>query len=306
MKYTFIVNPHARSGMGDVIWKELEPELKKRQVEYECHQTCYATHATKLVAKITEDGNVHTLVALGGDGTVNEVINGIHDLEKVTFGYIPTGSGNDFAKGLKLPIVPLDALKLILNPVKIQKVDVGILTRAGKKRRFAISVGIGFDAAICHQSAVSKLKLRLNRLGLGRLTYVLISLNRLFHDTPVNAMVTLDDHEPRLFRKVYFVTAMNTPYEGGGFKFCPNAQFQDGMLDVIVLAGLPKLIALILLPTAYKGWHVHVPGVSIFGCKKVKVETIRPLALHTDGEPLFLRKEITAELYKSQLRVITM
>lgn len=306
MKYTFIVNSHARSGMGGMIWEVIEPELKKGQIDYECYQTSHPAHATKLAAEITGDGKEHTIIALGGDGTVNEVINGIHDLEKATFGYIPTGSGNDFAKGLKLPTEPLDALRLILNPINIQRVDIGILTRAGKKRRFAISAGIGFDAAICHYVAVSGLKLWLNRLGLGKLTYVLVSLNRLFHDTPVNAILTVDDENPRLFRKVFFVTAMNTPYEGGGLKFCPKAEFQDGMLDVIVLSRLPKLIALLLLPTAYKGWHVHFPGVSIFRCKKVKVEMTRPIALHTDGEPLFLRKEITAELEKSQIRVITM
>lgn len=305
MKYTFIVNPNSRSGMGGMIWETIEPELIKRQVEYECLRTDYPGHAMKLVRELTADREEHILAVLGGDGTVNEVINGICDISKVTLGYIPTGSSNDFARGMKLPKDPLKALEVILNPGEIKKMDVGLLTRAGKERRFAVSTGIGFDAAICHQAAVSKLKVLLNRLKLGKLTYVGIALNRLFHDKPVKAEVTLDDGVTKQYKKVYFIAAMNNPYEGGGFYFCPDARSSDRQLDVIIISNLPKLAVLLLLPTAYKGWHVHFPGISVMQCKKVCVKMERALPVHTDGEPVFLRKEIKAELLKEQIRVIS-
>lgn len=305
MKFTFIVNPNSRSGMGDMIWEVIEPELLKRQVEYESFLTTYPRHATKLVRQITSDGNEHNLVVLGGDGTINEVINGIADVSKVILGYIPTGSSNDFARSLKLPKEPLEALNIVLNPGQIKKMDVGLLTRAGKERKFAVSTGIGFDAAICHQAAVSKLKVLLNRLNLGKLTYVGIALNRLFHDKPVNAEVLLDDGDKKVYQNVYFAAVMNHPYEGGGFYFCPDARCDDGFLDVIVISNLPKIVVLLLLPTAYKGWHVHFPGISVMKCKKVCIKTDRALAIHTDGEPIFLRNEITADLLSKQIRVMT-
>lgn len=305
MRYTFIVNPNSRSGMGGMIWEVIEPELIKKRVEYECFKTTYPGHATKLVRQITSDGLLHTLVVLGGDGTVNEVINGIEEIGKVTLGYIPTGSSNDFARGLKLPKDPLEALEVVLHPGQMKEMDIGLLTRAGKERRFAVSTGIGFDAAICHQAAVSKLKVLLNRLKLGKLTYVGIALNRLFHDKPVEAEVILDGGEPRTYHKVYFAAAMNHPYEGGGFYFCPEARSDDRMLDVIVISSLPKLAVLLLLPTAYKGWHVHFPGICVLRCREVCIRTKKALAVHTDGEPVFLRKEIKAELLKEQIKVMT-
>lgn len=305
MKYNFIVNPHSRSGMGGLIWKHIEPELKKRQVQYESFHTKYPGHAVMIAGRITQDNQEHILAVVGGDGTVNEVINGIVNMENTILGYIPTGSSNDFARGVRLPSDPMAALDVILSIKHIHKMDVGILSRAGKERRFAVSSGIGFDAAICHEASVSRLKFILNRLKLGKLTYVGIALNRLFHDKPVKAKVILDDREIKIYEKVYFVAAMNNPYEGGGFYFCPHADSGDGFLDVIVVSGLPKLAVLLLLPTAYKGAHVHFPGISVFRCKKITVETERALAVHTDGEPLFLRKKISAELYNKQIRVIT-
>lgn len=303
MKLYFIVNPHSRSGMGGMIWEQIESELKKRRVEYDCALTCCPGHATKIVKEITSDNQEHILVALGGDGTVNEVVNGIEDAEKVTLGYIPTGSSNDFARGLKLPKKPLEALDVVLKG-KTKKMDIGLLTRAGKTRKFAVSAGIGFDAAICHEAAVSHLKKFLNALKLGKLTYVGIALNQLFHDKPTSVTITLNGAERKTFLKVYFVAAMNNPYEGGGFRFCPKALNDDGKLDVIVIHGLPKLLVLILLPTAYKGAHVHFPGVEVYQCEHVRIETERPLAIHTDGEPVFLRKEMTAKIQKKQIRVI--
>lgn len=305
MKYNFIVNPHSRSGKGGMIWETLEPELKKRQTDYEGFLTEHPGHAIILAQQITGDGQEHVIVILGGDGTANEVVNGIEDVEKATLGYIPTGSSNDLARGLGLPKEPLEALDVVLNSRQIQKMDIGRLIRGGKERRFAVSTGIGFDAAVCHHAAISSLKVLLNRLKLGKLTYVAIALGRLFCDNPVRAKITLDDKEAKTFEKVYFAAAMNNSYEGGGFHFCPNARNDDGLLDVIVVSKLPKLAVLLLLPTAYKGWHTHFPGIFVFQCRKVTIETEEALAVHTDGEPIFLRKKITAGLLGKQIRVIT-
>ena len=109
MKYHFIVNPKSRSGMGEMIWTMIEPELKKRRVDYQRYLTEKRRHAEKIAAGITADEQEHMIVVLGGDGTVNEVINGIRIPEKVTLGYIPIGSSNDFARGLNIPKDPMEA-----------------------------------------------------------------------------------------------------------------------------------------------------------------------------------------------------
>lgn len=114
--YYFIVNPGSRSGNGKIVWKEVEAILEQEQVEYRVYFTAYRYHATKLSKEITSGGEKLTLVTVGGDGTVNEVIDGIQDFDKVTFAYIPTGSSNDFARSLKLPSNPETALMNILHP----------------------------------------------------------------------------------------------------------------------------------------------------------------------------------------------
>ncbi|MDD2980184.1 MAG: diacylglycerol kinase family lipid kinase [Hespellia sp.] len=303
--YTFIVNPHARSGLGAQVWDQIESVLKSRHVPYEVHFTRYQKHATQLVRDITSDQKSHTIVVLGGDGTINEVLNGITEMERFTLGYIPIGSSNDFARGLGLPTDPLAALEQILNSKCIQKMDVGVLSYQNKVKHFAVSTGLGFDAAICHEAVVSRLKVALNRIKLGKLTYVGIALNRLFLDKPVHMTVSIDGQEPFSFERTYFAAVMNQPYEGGGFKFCPEAKPDDGILDVVVINNLSKKKVLALLPTAYSGKHIHFSGVTIFRGRKIEIHSDKALPVHTDGEPVFLQKDICVTLAPSQINVIS-
>lgn len=303
-EYTFIVNPNSRSGLGYRLWSQIEPVLKERTVNYHIHFTKYRRHAAKLVCELTSDGKYHTIVVLGGDGTINEVVDGIHYLSKVTLGYIPTGSSNDFARSLCLPTDPLKALDNILAPTRFLSVNIGILTYSGKKRRFAVSSGIGFDAGICHEAMVSPLKVLLNKLHLGKLTYVGIALRQILTLTPGQITLTLNDSRTINFKNAYFVTAMNLKFEGGGFKFCPNADCQDGLLDVIVISGLSKLKILTLLPTAYKGWHTRFRGVYLYTCRKIEITSSISLPLHTDGEPVLRQMQASMSLEPEKLRII--
>lgn len=303
--YTFIVNPHARSGLGQKVWNELETILKKENVDYQVFYTKYQKHATKLTSEITSDGEEHIVIALGGDGTVNEVVNGIHNFDKTIFGYIPIGSGNDFARGLQLPKEPEAALRTILNCPNLYSMNIGELHYKEKKRRFAVSAGFGFDADICHEVVVSRLKYILNRLKLGKLTYVFTALHRLFVIKPCSVTVTIDDGKPRTFPKTYFVAMMNNKYEGGGVKFCPKAKNNDNKLDILVASNVSKVKVLCLLPLALFGLHTHFKGVYIFTCKNVKVHAENALPLHTDGEPVFFQHNISANCAAKKLRIIT-
>ena len=303
-KYEFIVNPKSRSGMGKRIWDTLELELKKRRVEYKVYPTERRKHAEKIASALTSDNERHRIVVLGGDGTVNEVVNGIRFPEKVILGYIPIGSSNDFARGLRIPSDPSEALEIVLNPRRVMDMDIGTVSRPCGTRRFAVSAGIGFDAAVCHEVSVSWWKKILNRIGLGKLSYAVVALDRLKKDRPAEMHITLDGERELVFEKTYFAAFMNLPFEGGGFRFCPDALPEDGMLDIVILSGVSRLKALFLLPTALVGKHVLFRGVTILRCRKAEAETDRPMPIHTDGEPLFLRNSIKAEIREEKLKVI--
>jgi YegS/Rv2252/BmrU family lipid kinase len=305
MKYHFIVNENARSGRGRVVWNAIKHQVDEMGIDKEVHFTKYRGHGIRMVREITSDEEECTIVAIGGDGTVNEVVNGIVNFEKVTLAYIPAGSGNDFARGLELNTDPVKALNVIVNKKLIKKLDVGVMKRAGRTRKFAISTGAGLDAAVVHRVAISKWKDFFNRIKLGKLVYVAIAIDRLFNDHTIRIEVTIDDNEPLVFENTYFAAMMNSPYEGGGFMFCPEAKFDDGYLDVIVASNMSKLkVFLVALPRSFKGKHVNVPGVHIFRCKKVKFATEKPVVLHLDGEALFLRNEVTGRIVPEILQTI--
>lgn len=304
--YNFIVNPNARSGLGARIWSELEEILKREEVEYQVHFTRYQRHASRMAGEITADGKEHTIVVLGGDGTVNEVLNGITELSKVTLGYIPMGSSNDFARYFKMAADPSASLDKILHPKRVVEMNVGLMSyhNGEKKKRYAVSTGIGFDAAVCHQAVISKMKVLLNKIHLGKLTYAGIALSRMLALRPGRMKLRLDDGEWMEYDKAYFATAMNHPFEGGGFKFCPDADPCDDVLNVTVIYGLPKWKVLCLLPTAFPGWHIHFKGIETYTCRKMEIDSEQALPVHTDGEPVFLQRRMTAALEPDKIHLI--
>ena len=159
--YYFIINPNSRSGKGALIWRDLENILRERNIKYQTFFTEYKGHAVKLSASITasipEDSQIK-LIAVGGDGTIQEVLSGVKDISRVIFGYIPTGSGNDFCRSMKLPQDPMKALELILSDKRPHLMDVPHISCGSNSSRFAISCGIGFDAAVCHEVGVTPMK----------------------------------------------------------------------------------------------------------------------------------------------------
>ena len=239
--YYFIINPNSRSGKGALIWRDLENILRERNIKYQTFFTEYKGHAVKLSASITasipEDSQIK-LIAVGGDGTIQEVLSGVKDISRVIFGYIPTGSGNDFCRSMKLPQDPMKALELILSDKRPHLMDIPHISCGSSSSRFAISCGIGFDAAVCHEVGVTPMKKVLNKIGLGKLVYLFVALKQLLFLKPSSMTLLMDDNKKEEFSKVYFTAIMNQKYEGGGFKFCPDASPSDGYLDVIVVDSL--------------------------------------------------------------------
>lgn len=286
--YHFILNPVSRSGKGRQLWDTvIEPYLQAAQVRYKAHFSREAGDITRLTQEIAsvDCTEPHRIVILGGDGTMDEALQGIPDLSRVALGYIPIGSGNDFTRDMPIPRDPLKALKRILEAKSTTAVDIGITTyEDGVSHRFIVSSGIGFDAAVCEETNRSEMKGFLNRIGLGKLTYLGIALKQLFASKAISCQIRLDDGEPISIRKILFVAFMNHMYEGGGFKFAPNADYRDGLLDLCVVGDLPKALILVALPTAFLGKHYIFRGITAYRARKVEIHTSAPLWVHTDGE----------------------
>lgn len=285
--YHVIVNPASRSGRGQRIWKEqIEPALRKENVDYCPHFSERAGDTVSIVADLfrREEGDIF-LIILGGDGTVNEALQGMDDPRRAVLGYIPTGSSNDLARDLKLPRKPLEALDVILHSGRIRSMDLGVLSYAdGERRRFAVSCGIGFDAAVCQEAMHSKIKDTMNRLGLGKLTYLGVALRQLFASKAVSGKLTLEGGAPVDIGNMLFTACMVHRYEGGGFMFAPDAVDDDGILNLCAVGDLSKLFILFALPTAFYGKHYRFRGITAYRAGKVTIETSQPLWVHTDGE----------------------
>lgn len=304
MKLQFIVNPASKTGRGIEIWRKVENVLKSSEIPYDVFYTRRVGDATRLAEKMTKGEGEHTIIALGGDGTVNEVINGIVRLEDTILGYIPTGSGNDLAGGLGLPTDPATSIEHILEGKSHLRMNIGVAEAEGVRRRFAVSCGMGWDAAICHEVIGSKMKRTLNKIKLGKFSYVAIALKQIltFQKQPID--IFIDGKEPVKLEKAYYGAVMNCPYEGGRVMMCPDASWNDDLLDICAVGNVPKLKLLLILPLAYKGWHKFFRQVYIKRGEKITLKSPKALPIHSDGENFGYHKEITMWLEPEKLRVI--
>ena len=133
MKLQFIVNPASKTGRGIEVWNKVEHVLKGSEIPYEVYFTKHMGHGAELARMLTEGEGEHLLVVLGGDGSVNEVVNGIVRLEDTILGYIPTGSGNDLAGGMKLPTDPMTSIEQILENKSHVYMNVGVVETEDRK-----------------------------------------------------------------------------------------------------------------------------------------------------------------------------
>lgn len=311
--YFFIVNQASRTGKTRKIWRGLKQELEKREIRYQAYVTKYRGHAGELAKKLCsrgvelrkKSGERVCLVVVGGDGTANEVINGMHHFEQIWFGYIPSGSGNDLRRGLGIEKDPLLALRAILAAVKPCPMDLGSVTdETGKSRYFAISSGIGIDADVCRMALTSKLKKALNYVKLGSLTYLLLTVKALCSMPVTQAQIRFDDGEVREMPRMIFVAGMNHPWEGGGVPMAPRASAADGKLSVCCVHGIPRFLAFFLLPLLAAGKHEGHRGFEIVDCERYELRLAAPMVLHADGEYLGEQRRICYVCEKGKLQVL--
>ena len=302
----FILNPAAHSSESNLLWPAIHQRLHQTDTPYEVCPTRYEGHATKIAHDITEKDPAATVVVIGGDGSIHEVINGLTHMETVTLGVIPHGSGNDFVNGLSLPKDPEYALNAAMHPQKIKTIDLGRLTADGKSSLFAVSCGIGFDASVCQEALSSRIKDSLNGVHLGELAYSAIAAKQIALYEPGPMKVRLDGERVFSYRDVFFLSVMNTKYEGGGIAMVPWAKAADGALDLFVCGdGVTKAELLSALPLARKGLHTHYPHLHFIKCHTCEIIADKKRPVHLDGESGGMHQKVRVSILPSALRVIT-
>lgn len=306
----FIANEMARTGKGVGVWRQVQIELREKKIPYKVYMTEYKEHATELAKKISEKEEEDIcIVVVGGDGTLNEVINGITDFEKVRLSLIPAGSGNDFARNLGIKKSPQERLARILECVEqgpdcYERIDLGVAQwpQAKKPRKYAISSGVGMDALVCKKNATSKIKVIMNKLGLGKVSYLIVTVQSLLTMETADMAVKVDGSNTLNFKRTIFAAAMNAKAEGGGVPMAPKASVQDGLLSTCFVYKFSKFGAFIRLPFLATGTHEHFNGFKVFDCEKIDIKIKKPMALHTDGEYLGDVTEVSYSCLPGEMR----
>lgn len=289
------------------MWEALRRVLAQRRIEYKVYETKYKRHAMELARLISAaDEKEKHIVVVGGDGSINEVVNGITDYENVTLSVIPTGSGNDFARGLKLPENPEEGLLNILSCEKEELMDLGKVTcpETGLTRLYAISAGVGMDALVCKKTNTSRTKKVLNVLHLGKLSYLVLTVQSLFTMKTEKVRVYAGEGEKKLkFKELIFLAAMNFRAEGGGVPMAPGASAFDGRLSVCIVSGVKRWQAFFLLPILVIAKHEKLKPITMLDEKQITIKAKAPLVLHTDGEYLGEFKTVRFECLEKKLKI---
>lgn len=285
-----IVNPASAGGRTRKRWPALREALKAAGVAHDVYHTTAPFDATS-AARSALDAGYTRVVAAGGDGTLNEVVNGFFRPDGVALnpdaiiGVLPSGTGGDFRRTAGLPTDPLQ-LAAILRANHTRRIDAGRVTYddpATAARQFINIADCGVGGEV-----VARVNRSVNKGGglRGTVVFLGISLKALttFGGRPVR--LTLDGEV--IDKEIQNVVIANGRCFGGGMRIAPHAELDDGQFDVIVLPALGRVRTLIAVPSVYRGTHLRQPGVMERRATAVRVEPLdnRPLLFDIEGEQI--------------------
>jgi diacylglycerol kinase (ATP) len=273
-----VVNPAAGGGRTGRAWQRLEGPLRASGLDFTVRATTGPGSATTL-ARTAADEGWPLVVAVGGDGTLNEVVNGLVDGDgraRAGLGAILTGRGRDAGRNLGLAANPATAARRLLDGEDVS-IDLGRVSwpDTGAVRWFVNSAGVGFDAEVARRAAAGG--------GSGTLPYLTSILGALRHYRPVDGVIRDADGQTWAGALTMAVVA-NGPYYGGGMRIAPAADPLDGALDLVTLGAVGRLELLRWLPRVYRGTHVANPKVSVRRVTEVRIATTPPAPVQVDGE----------------------
>ena len=269
-----IVNPAAGDGAGARVGAGLARELEAAGFKVEIIQTPAPGEAARIAREASADG-CRTIIAVGGDGTANEVANGLVGTSTALALY-PSGSGNDFARSLGYPRTRRDIGRFLAG-ARRRVIDVGEVNG----RIFVNAAGVGIDGHVAERVEASA---RIVGATLGYFVGALVSIAT-YRPQPMR--LRIDDQT--IEGKHLLVVAANGTYFGSGMHIAPKAKIDDGLFDVIVAGDLGRWASLVALAKLYRGTHVSGRDVLAFRARSLDVELERELPTQADGEPVRAR-----------------
>ncbi len=284
----FIVNPAAAHGRTEKDWPKIAAILEHQGVPFEASFTRGPGDAIAQARQAARDG-YWLVVGVGGDGTANEVVNGLmefRDDEKTApalpaVGVIPVGTGNDLARSLYIPRTYEDACRRIAEGQTVL-VDLGRMAyHAGgqeRSRYFINEASTGFSSEVADRTN------RMPKVMRGTLTYMISVFITLVAFRNQRVELKIDDQTYR--RRVNSIVVANGNYFGGGMFVAPDAQADDGLFDCVLLGDFSRPELLVNFPRVYKGTHLAHPKVEVFRGSRVEVNSADRTVLQADGEIL--------------------
>lgn len=284
-KCRLIVNPVSANGATAKKWPRIRALLERQGLRFDYCFTERIGHAVELARRAVEDG-CQLVVAVGGDGTVNEVANGLVGNKGeiptgVVLGMVPVGTGADFGRTFGIPRDYEQACQCLMGETT-RTIDLGVIDYsnvASPVRRYYVNVaGSGFDGEVAERVNRSSKVLGGTIPYLSCLVVTLIAYK--------NKMVEITYDGRKSTRRANSVIVCNGRYFGGGMFIAPNADPSDGFFDVVVIGDTGRLEFLQAVPRVYKGTHLTHPKVESFRAREIRMETRERMLIQADGELL--------------------
>lgn len=302
-KVKLILNPMADMGRAWKTANDLRPIAQEFQGELTWSGTVYPSHAIELAKQAAQEG-CDLVVAMGGDGTVHEVMNGLMQIpenKRPMLGIVPIGSGNDFAYSIGMIQKSAHALAHVLKAEKIESVDIGLMTdEHGRQEYFDNTLGIGFDSIVTIRSH----KLPIVK---GFMMYLTAVIQTIFlNHNPMQVQIETDTENWQT--KILMLTLCNGPREGGGFMLAPDAKNNDGKMTYVAVQNVSRPMMFRLVPEFMNGTHPRFKQIRMGEFKKLSLTSDLPLYIHADGEILTTfgsnTKKVSFEILPNALKVV--
>ncbi len=264
-----IVNPSSGGGRAGTAVGAVSSRLRERGLEHHVATVTSLEHARQLAGAAAAAGEIS--VVLGGDGLVGAVAGALSGTDGI-LAVLPGGRGNDFARMLAIPLDPVAACD-VLETGTVRRLDLG---RVGA-RSFVGVASCGFD------SDANRIANR-TRFVRGNLVYTYAGIRALARWRPARFDLLVDGRPESLTG--YTVAVANSALYGGGMRIAPGASLEDGLLEVVTIAAIPRLRFLRALPKVFKGEHTELPAVRVVRARMVEIRADRPFTLYADGEEI--------------------
>ncbi len=292
-KWVFILNPTSGGGDGEKLEPELRRRIEARGIDADLVRTEYHGHASEITAHYLKKAYTH-FIAVGGDGTMNEVAGPLIGSSNVTLGLIPAGTGNDFIQILGFPDRFSDEHWEQFFQLNSIRMDVGVVNG----RHFLNGMGLGFDAQVAAENYVEPGELA---KGTGKSKYIWHILKTLLfyreHEVSIKSGDTTTDTD------CFINTIAVGRRFAGSFFLTPDAIANDGLLDVCMISKLKLLQRLKILTMVPGGTHVNDPKVNYYQTEKLQVSFKQKVPYHVDGE-LFFDTNFDVKVLPSAVNII--